>query len=116
MDSDSKNEPAAEAGRCGPDTIELVMRARIRDTIEQLVAEELDAVLGATKSARVGAQRQGYRHGKRPRTLTTSLGPTAFAVPRARLEEADGTRREWRSTIVPRYQRRTARGGCPVAC
>lgn len=109
MDSDSKIEPAAEAGRCGPDTIEAVMRVRIRDTIEQLVAEELDAVLGATKSARVGEQRHGYRHGTRPRTLTTSLGPTTFTVPRARVEAPDGTRREWRSTIVPRYQRRTAR-------
>jgi len=109
MDRDSKVEPAAEAVRCGPDTIEAVMRVRIRDTIEELVAEELDAVLGATKSARVGAQRQGYRHGTRPRTLTTSLGPTTFPLPRARVTAPDGTTQEWRSAVVPRYQRRTAR-------
>jgi transposase-like protein len=109
MDRDSKIDPVAEAARFGPDTIETVMRGRIRDTIEGLVEEELDAVLGATKSARVGEQRQGYRHGVRSRTLTTSLGPTTFTLPRARLDEPDGTTREWGSTIIPRYQRRTAR-------
>jgi transposase-like protein len=109
MDSDTKIAAAAEAVAFGPDTIETMMRLRIRDTIERLVEEELEVTLGATKSARVGAQRHGYRHGTRPRTLTTSLGPARFAVPRARVAEADGTTREWQSTIVPRYQRRTAR-------
>jgi hypothetical protein len=47
----------------GRDSIEQAMRLRIRDTIEALVKEELDAALGAQKSARVGEQRQGYRHG-----------------------------------------------------
>lgn len=42
------------------DSIEQGMRRRIRDTIEALVKEELDAALGAVKSARVGEQRQGY--------------------------------------------------------
>ena len=35
----------------GPDSIELAMRLRIRDTIEALVNEELDAALGAPKPA-----------------------------------------------------------------
>ncbi len=108
MDSDSKSTAAAEAAQFGPDTIETVMRLRIRDTIERLVDEELETALGASKSARVGEQRQGYRHGTRPRTLTTSLGPATFTLPRARVE-AGGTTCEWQSTIVPRYQRRTAR-------
>ncbi|MFN8544572.1 MAG: transposase [Candidatus Binatia bacterium] len=82
MDSDSKRAAAAEGVAYGPDTIETMMRLRIRDTIEHLVDEELETALGATKSARVGAQRQGYRHGTRPRTLTTSLGPTTFTLPR----------------------------------
>ena len=56
----------------GPDSIEAAMRTRVRDTIEAIVKEELDAVLGAPKSARVGDTRQGYRHGTRERTLTTS--------------------------------------------
>ncbi|MBE3602537.1 hypothetical protein IMX07_02735 [bacterium] len=30
-------------------------------------------------------------------------------MPRARIDNADGRHREWRSTIIPRYQRRTGR-------
>jgi transposase-like protein len=93
----------------GRDSIEQAMRQRIRDTIEALVQEELDAALGASKSARVGEQRQGYRHGTRDRTLTTSLGPARFAMPRARIQQADGRRTEWRSETVRRYERRTTR-------
>jgi transposase-like protein len=93
----------------GSDSIEMAMRTRIRETIEALVKEELDAVLGARKSARVGDSRQGYRHGARKRTLTTSVGPTTFAMPRARIQETDGTRTEWRSETVRRYERRTTR-------
>ena len=40
--------------------------------------------------------------------MTTSLGPTTFAMPRARLVTAAGTTEEWRSELVPRYQRRSA--------
>lgn len=54
------------------DTIEQVMRERVRATIEAIVEEELEAALGARRSARVGEQRQGYRHGRRARQLTTS--------------------------------------------
>ena len=93
----------------GRDSIEQAMRLRIRDTIEELVKEELDAALGASKSARVGEQRQGYRHGTRERMLTTSLGPATFAMPRARIQQADGRRTEWRSDTVRRYERRTTR-------
>lgn len=58
----------------GRDRIEQAMRLRIRDTIEELVNEELDAALGAPKSARVAAQRQGYRHGTRERTIDHQSG------------------------------------------
>jgi transposase-like protein len=100
---------AKEVPTYGPDSIEMAMRLRIRDTIEVLVRQELDAALGAVRSARVGDTRQGYRHGTRERTLTTSLGPTTFAMPRARVRGAEGTHREWHSETVRRYQRRTAR-------
>jgi transposase-like protein len=93
----------------GPDSIEMEMRLRIRDTIEELVKQELDAALGAVKSARVGDTRQGYRHGTRERTLTTSLGPTTIAMPRARMQRTEGMSTEWRSETVRRYQRRTTR-------
>jgi len=85
------------------------MRERIRATIEAIVDEELGAALGAARSQRVGEVRAGYRYGKRERTLTTSLGATTIAMPRARIEGADGRRREWRSRMIPRYQRRTER-------
>lgn len=107
MGSDSKSGERRE--EFGPDAIERVMRERIRATIERLVDEELAAALGAEKSARVGDQRTGYRHGTRPRTLSTSLGPTTISLPRARVCEADGSAREWRSTVIPRYGRRTPR-------
>jgi transposase-like protein len=93
----------------GTDSIEMVMRARVRETIEAIVEEELEAALGARKSERVGETRQGYRHGTRERTLTTSLGPTAIAMPRARVRQADGRSAEWHSQTVRRYQRRTTR-------
>jgi transposase-like protein len=41
--------------------------------IEAVVEEELESALGAGKSQRVGAARNGYRHGARERQLTTSL-------------------------------------------
>jgi transposase-like protein len=93
----------------GSDSIEMAMRLRIRDTIEELVKQELEAALGAVKSARVGDTRQGYRHGTRERTLTTSLGPTTIGMPRARMKRTDGTSTEWRSETVRRYERRTTR-------
>ena len=107
MGSDSKSGDPRE--EFGPDAIERVMRERIRETIERLVHEELAAALCAGKSMRVGEQRTGYRHGTRPRTLSTSLGPTAITLPRARLHEAEGRTREWQSTVIPRYGRRTRR-------
>ena len=55
-------------------TLEEPMREQIRVTIESIVAEELESALGAAPSERVGPVRAGYRHGKRARTLTTSLG------------------------------------------
>ncbi len=70
---------------------------------------ELDSALGAKTSQRVGEQRQGYRHGYRERTLTTSTGPTTFAMPRARVSNAAGGRREWQSQTVRRYERRSER-------
>jgi len=103
MESDSSS------GWQGKGALEELMRERIRTTIESIVDEELEASLGAARWQRSGPVRAGYRHGKRSRTLTTSLGPTTIAMPRARLEGEDGRRRKWRSAIIPRYQRRTER-------
>src|SRR5262245_62969831 len=104
-----KPSDAKEIRDFNRDSIEQAMRRRIRDTIEELVNAELEAALGAAKSARVSEQRHGYRHGARERTLTTSLGAARFAMPRARIRQADGTSAEWRSETVRRYERRTTR-------
>jgi len=53
----------------GKGALEELMRERIRGTIETIVEEELEAALGAARSARAGTNRTGYRHGKRARTL-----------------------------------------------
>lgn len=106
MGSDSKKGLSGE--EFGPDSIEKAMRERIRETIEALVDEELEIALGAARSERIGS-RAGYRHGTRARTVTTSLGPTTFAMPRARMHGADGEGREWQSRMIGRYERRTER-------
>jgi transposase-like protein len=108
MSNDSRGGVVGEAPELGADTIEQRMRERIRATIEIVVEEELAAALGAGPSSRV-EERRGYRHGTRERTLTTTLGPATFEMPRARLVAADGARKEWRSETVRRYERRTAR-------
>jgi transposase-like protein len=102
-------ETDSRSGGSGKGALEDLLRERIRATIEVIIEEELEAALGAAASQRVGPVRAGYRHGKRARTLTTSLGATTIALPRARIEDDDGRRREWRSQMIPRYQRRTER-------
>ena len=110
MAKDSRNGSSGEAHSADEATsLETIIRRRARGLIDAIVEEELDAALGAAESARVGSARQGYRHGTRERTLTTSLGPTTFAMPRARLRTAAGPTVEWRSHLVPRYQRRSER-------
>ena len=110
MGESSKAGSGGKEGRgFDRDTIERTIRERIRDIIEEVVEAELDAALGATPSQRVGDERKGYRHGYRERRLTTSTGPTTFAMPRARLSVGDGGSHEWQSQTVARYERRSQR-------
>lgn len=104
-----KQDGREEEIEFGADTIEQAMRERVRQTIEMIVEQELEAALGAGRSQRVGEVRVGYRHGKRQRQLSTSLGRTEIAMPRARIERPDGTTQEWRSATIGRYERRTRR-------
>jgi putative transposase len=110
MAKDSRKVSSDEAART-PEatTLETLIRRRARALIDVIVEEEVEAALGAAPSARVGTARQVYRHGTRERTLTTSLGPTNFAMPRARVRTTEGGTAEWRSELVPRYQRRSER-------
>src|SRR6266702_116040 len=77
-------------------------QAQVRVAIERAVHEELAIALGAGRYERQSARR-GYRNGVKTRTLTGPTGPLALTLPRATLRAPS---REWRSTIVPRYQRR----------
>src|SRR5215471_7276831 len=108
MERDSRKAVEEEGFTWGPDTIEAEIRDRIRGMIETIVDEELEASLGAGRSQWIDARR-GYRHSVRERELTTSLGKITITLPRARLKGADGAESEWRSRIIPRYQRRTER-------
>ena len=58
-------------------------------------------------TANVASGTAGYRHGRRERQLLGSFGAVTISVPRARLNDADGTSREWRSEALPRYARMT---------
>ncbi len=108
MTNNSRTETGAQVEAIAPGTLEALIRARVRETIEAVVEAELAAALGGARSVRVGPGRQGYRHGTRSRTVTTSVGPTVLRVPRGRLRTATGTT-EWHSRVLPRYQRRTTR-------
>ena len=109
MERDSRKAVGEEGLEWGADTIEAEIRERVRGMIEAIIEEELESVLGAGRSQRVGAARSGYRHGMRERQLTTSLGKTTIMLPRARLKGGEGEEREWHSRLIGRYQRRTER-------
>jgi transposase-like protein len=88
--------------------LETLIRGRIREAIEVILAEELDTALGAGRHERTPLRR-GNRHASRPaRRLMTSFGAIQVEVPRGRLKTETGTR-EYKSELVPRYQRRTRR-------
>ena len=87
--------------------LEAAIRERVREVIELILEEEVDAALGAGRSQRV-AERCGYRHGRKPRRLTLRTGAVQLAVPRGRLVTPDGGEREWHSQLVPRYRRSSA--------
>jgi transposase-like protein len=84
--------------------LEVAIRERVREIIEMVLQEEVEAALGAPRSQRV-SERVGYRHGSKRRRLTLRTGTVQLEVPRARLTEAAGGEREWQSQLVPRYRR-----------
>ena len=106
-------EPALFAGEAWFDPLEAGLRERIRGFIEELVEQELEAALGRGRYGRGGTP--GHRHGHRERRLTGSFGRVEIAVPRARLRAEDGTTREWRSAVLPRYARMTRQAEALIA-
>ena len=104
------------------DPLETELRARARSFTEELIRGELDAALARPRygrsqvtgnEARAGVV--GYRHGSRKRTLTGTFGPVEIAVPRARLDAADGKTTEWKSSALRAYQRRTLAADALIA-
>jgi putative transposase len=109
--------------------LEAGVRGTIRGFIETLLEEELEAALGRGRYARLrtAADAQeatarglgneepaaatvpstGHRHGRRERQVMGSFGTIAVAVPRARLDTADGRTTEWVNKTLPAYRRRT---------
>jgi putative transposase len=96
-----KPRVAAEPERS---TLGELIHAAVRRAIEVAVEEELAGALGADRYEREAARR-GYRNGTKERTLTGPTGPVPLTLPRATVTTPAG-RKEWVSTLVPRYQRR----------
>jgi putative transposase len=106
MEKNSTTDAASLiSGETWFDPIEAELRERTRGFLEEMVEQEATAALGRSRYQR-GAS-AGYRNGTRSRRLLGSFGPVEIAVPRARLSAADGTSREWRSAVLPRYARMT---------
>jgi putative transposase len=102
MDEHTRKDGRLHEGR--PGALGALIHEAVRRVVEIAVEEELTAALGAVRYARdVG--RSGYRNGRRPRALTGPTGPLALTLPRAMLFTPTGAQ-EWRSALVPRYQRR----------
>ena len=90
----------------GADPLSEALRGELRTLVERLIREELIEALGAGRYERV-AERRGYQHSPRERTITTGLGPATITVPRGRLFKPKGGSEEWQSQLLPRYARRT---------
>jgi transposase-like protein len=88
----------------GGGTLDEFLRSRMRELIEEILQEEVQATIGHARHAR-GRDRRGYRHGTRPRQLTLTAGVVEITVPRARLMHPEGTATEWQSELLPRYRR-----------
>ena len=87
--------------------VELRLRKRVLEVIELVMEEELDEALGCRSYER-SEERRGYRNGTETRRVTTALGTRELGVPRGRVrDEETGEEKEFRSELLPRYQRRT---------
>lgn len=82
------------------------LRDGVRRAIETVLEEELLGALGADAHERT-ASRRGYRHGTVERTVTTREGVRRLTMPRGRVRGTEGPTTEFRSTVLPRYARRT---------
>ena len=84
------------------------IHGRVLEVVKELLDAELTAFLG-TEAYERSADRRGYRHGAESRRLTTEYGRVEVKVPRGRVQQPDGTTKEFQGTVLPRYARRTRR-------
>jgi len=105
------------------DPIEMQVRERVRGFIQAMIEGELDETLQRPRYGRhpnsSNGEKEGlvagHRHGHRLRSLTGTFGRTEIAVPRARLQAADGRTTEWKSKALRTYQRRTLAADALIA-
>src|SRR5467141_3706889 len=107
------------------DPIEAGLRDRVHELIQAMIESELEAALsrpryarrpkGACGKADGASGVSGHRHGHRSRSLLGTFGRVEIAVPRARLDTAEGKTSEWKSTALRAYQRRTKQADSLIA-
>ncbi len=107
------------------DPIEAGVRNRVREFIETMMEDELEAALSRPRYARVAPPSSeeagkpksvtGHRHGHRSRSLLGTFGQVDIAVPRARLNTPEGKTAEWKSKALRAYQRRTLAADAVIA-
>jgi putative transposase len=120
----SENETAEYVFDSWFDPIEAGLRDRAREFLQAMLEAELDEVLARSRYARRGKLAvgdgkavgvRGHRHGHRSRTLLGTFGRMEIAMPRARLDTADGRTTEWKSRTLGTYQRRTLAADALIA-
>ncbi len=82
------------------DPLEEAVRFQVRGFIEALVEEELRAALGARGRYERKSAPKGYRNGHRDRQLIGTFGQQRVSLPRARLIDEGGAKREWHSQTI----------------
>src|SRR3989440_3385968 len=107
------------------DPIEAGLRDRVREFIQAMIESELETALARPRyGRRPTADIQngdgpggisGHRHGHRSRSLMGTFGRVEIAVPRARLDSAEGKTTEWKSSALRAYQRRTKHADSLIA-
>jgi len=107
------------------DPIEAGLRDRVREFIQAMIEAELEGALCRRRYGRRPIPQDedtngpsgmsGHRHGHRSRSLVGTFGRVEIAVPRARLDTAEGKTTEWKSTALRAYQRRTKRTDSLIA-
>lgn len=106
--------PGPAGAECQParspvwETLETYARGEIQQFVQRLLEEEVDDLLGRSKSARrTEASAPGYRNGHaKPRKLALSNGTITIARPRVRNLEA-----RFASRLLPLFKRRTEEVG-----